>query len=516
MSLDFYLPGLPAVAAGLQTPLPVAQLSLSACMIGLGVGQLVTGPLTDRYGRRRLLIAGVAMFMLTSGLSAVAPTIEVLLVLRLLGGLGGGAGVVIARSMARDLYSGPALAGVYSQLMLVTASAAVAGPVLAGQALRFTTWRGVFVLLAVIGFVLLVIALAQGETLPPHRRSAVTGGEVLRTLGGLLRDRSFLVPTSALGFGISAMFTYMAMASFVFQQSYGLSPQAFSVLSAGNATGVVVLSLLSAALAPRVGPLRLLATGAGLACVAAGLLVAGVMLSDSVVIVLGPLFILVSCTGLIAPNATALALQHQGHRAGSASALVGLSYYGFAALIPPVASALAGVSPQVLGMTTLATTTVTVLICVVARSDARRRRADEPVPSEPDTLVAPREPDSAPAHRTGGSPADRPAVGPWDTRLPSHPPVTETGPAAASRPPVAASPWEEDADPPARPTQWRHPLDPRRVEARLGRPPTNAPSSEPDLDVEQRWLWIAERARRARLALEETDRLSAVDTNPGR
>jgi MFS transporter, DHA1 family, multidrug resistance protein len=515
LSLDFYLPGLPAVAAGLQTPLPVAQLSLSACMIGLGVGQLVTGPLTDRYGRRRLLIAGVAMFMLTCGLSAVAPTIEVLLVLRLLGGLGGGAGLVVARSMARDLYSGPALAGVLSQLMLVTASAAVAGPVLAGQALRFTTWRGVFVLLAVIGFVLLVIALAQGETLPAHRRTTVTGGEVLRTLGVLLRDRSFLVPAAALGFGMSAMFTYMAMASFVLQQAYGLNPQAFSVVSAGNAAGVVVLALLSAALAPRVGPMRLLATGAGLACAAAGLLVVGVLLSDSVAVVLGPLFVLVSCTGLIAPNATALALQHQGHRAGSASALVGLSYYGFAALIPPVASALAGVSPQVLGMTTLATTTTTVLICVVARSDARRRRADEPVPSEPDAPAALGEPDSAPTHRIA-SPADRPAVGPWDTGIPSLPPITETVPVAVRRPAVAASPWEEDADPTASPMEWRHPLDPRRVQDRLGRPPVSAPPPVPARDGEQRWRWIAERARRARLSLEETDRLSAVDTNPGR
>jgi len=515
LSLDFYLPGLPAVAAGLQTPLPVAQLSLSACMIGLGVGQLVTGPLTDRYGRRRLLIAGVALFMLTSALSAVAPAIEVLLVLRLLGGLGGGAGLVIARSMARDLYGGPALAGVYSQLMLVTASAAVAGPVLAGQALRFTTWRGVFVLLAAIGLVLLVIALAQRETLPPDRRSAVTGGEVLRTLGGLLRDRSFLVPAAALGFGISAMFTYMAMASFVFQQAYGLSPQAFSVVSAANATGVVVLALLSAALAPRVGPLRLLAIGAGTAGVAAGLLVVGVLLSDSVAVVLGPLFVLVSCTGLIAPNATALALQHQGRRAGSASALVGLAYYGFAAVIPPVASALAGVSPQVLGLTTLATTTTTVLICVVARSDARRRRAEEPVPSEPDAPAALPGPDSAPARRTD-SLVDWPTVTPWDAGLPSHPPVTGTEPVALGQPPVAAPLWGEDAAAPAAPTEWRHPLDPRRVEARLGRPPSSAPAPVPDQDVEQRWRWMAERARRARLALQETERLSAVDTNPGR
>ena len=514
LSLDFYLPGLPAVAAGLQTPLPVAQLSLSACMIGLGVGQLVTGPLTDRHGRRRLLVAGAAMFMLTSGLAAGAPTIEVLLVLRLLGGLGGGAGVVVARSMARDLHSGPALAGVLSQLMLVTASAAVGGPVLAGQALRFTTWRGVFVLLAGIGLVLLVIAFAQAETLPPHRRSAVTGGEILQNLGVLLQDRSFLVPTAALGFGMSAIFTYMATASFVLQQSYGLSPQAFSVVSATNAAGVVGLSLLSAALAPRVGPLRLLSTGAGLACAAAGLLVVGVLVSGSVAIVLGPLFVLVGCTGLIAPNATALALQHQGQRAGSASALVGLSHYGLAAVIPPVASALAGVSPYVLGMTTLATTTITVLICAVARSDARGRRADGLVPSEPDALAASREPDPATARPTGSP--DQPAVGSWGTASPSHRPVTGTGPAAVGRPDVSAPRWEEAADPTARSTEWRHPLDPRRVEARLGRLPASVPPPVPDHDGEQRWLWIAERARRARLALPEADSLSAVDTNPGR
>ena len=166
LSLDLYLPALPQLTASLRTTESLGQASMSVCMIGLAVGQLLFGPVTDRYGRRIPLLVGVAAFAVTAGLSAVAPTIEILLVLRLCTGLAGAVGIVTARAIVRDLYDGPAVARMFSLLMLVNGAAPILAPVLGSQLMRVTDWRGLFLALAVIGVVLFVAALTQAETLP--------------------------------------------------------------------------------------------------------------------------------------------------------------------------------------------------------------------------------------------------------------------------------------------------------------------------------------------------------------
>jgi DHA1 family bicyclomycin/chloramphenicol resistance-like MFS transporter len=354
LALDLYLPALPQLTADLHATEAAGQLSLSVCMVGLALGQLFVGPLTDRLGRRVPLLVGVGLFAVTAGLCALAPSVEILLALRLLGGLAGGAGLVIARAMVRDLYEGDLAARMFALLMLVSNVAPVAAPLAGGLVLRFTDWRGVFVVLALVGLVLLGAALTQAETLPVERRR--TGG--LRVVGSVLRevvrDRRFLVPALVQGLGVCGMFVYIAMASFVLQGTYGLDAQGFAIVFGVNAVAIVAAGQLSALLVGRVGPRRLLAAGVVVALLAAVAMVVGVLASRSIWALLPPLLVLVSCTGMIMPNATALALADQGRAAGTASAVIGLLQFAFAAVVPPLAS-LGGVTPLVMAVTILAT-----------------------------------------------------------------------------------------------------------------------------------------------------------------
>ncbi len=361
LSLDLYLPALPALTADLHADESAGQLSLSLCMIGLAVGQLVVGPLTDRVGRRVPLLVGQALFALTAGLCALAPSIGMLLMLRLVGGLAGGAGIVIARAMVRDHYSGPTMARVFSLLTLVMGVAPIGAPLLGGALLQVTSWRGVFAALAALGLVLLVAAATLGESLPADRRRAGGLRATTRRVGSVLRDRTFLVPALVGSVGVCGMFVYIAMASFVLQGDYGLTAQQFAFVFGANAVAILVAGRVSASLVGRVGAARLLTAGVVVALVAAAVMLVAVLVSGSVWALLVPLGVLVACTGVLLPNSTALALDGQGAAAGTASAVFGLLQFAFGAAVPPLAS-LGGVTAVVMAVTILATATAAALI----------------------------------------------------------------------------------------------------------------------------------------------------------
>ncbi len=361
LSLDLYLPALPTLTAELGAGEAAGQLSLSFCMIGLAVGQLLVGPLTDRVGRRIPLLVGTAVFALSAGLCALAPSIGVLLALRLLGGLAGGAGIVIARAIVRDLYAGPQLARVFALLTLVMGVAPIGAPLLGGLLLTVTSWRGVFAALGALGIMLLVAAATLGETLPAQRRHAGGLRVVGRALRSVLADRSFLLPALVGAVGICGMFVYIAMASFVLQRVYGLSAQQFALVFGVNAVAILVAGRLSASLVGRVGAARLLTAGVVVALAASVAMLVGVLVSASVWVLLVPLLFLVGCTGVVLPNATALALEGQAAVAGTASALFGLLQFAFGAAVPPLAS-LGGVTPFVMAVTICASAAVAALI----------------------------------------------------------------------------------------------------------------------------------------------------------
>jgi len=335
--MDMYLPGLPALTRDLGASTSTGQLTLTACMLGLAAGQLFTGPLSDSRGRRRPLLAGLVGYIAASLACALAPSIWVLIGLRFIQGTLGGAGVVIARAIVRDLFTGVAAARVFALLMAVMGVAPVFAPLVGGQALAITSWRGIFVVLAAIGVPLLLATLLWlPETLPPERRHGGGLGVTVGIFGRLLRTRSFIAPAASLALAAATMFAYLAGSSFVLEDVYGISAQGFSLVFAVNSAGLIGCSQLGARLVTRVGPAVLLRCGLlGLVAGAIGTLVA-TLAHFGLVPLLISLFVILCSVGFVFPNATAVALAEEEGSLGSASALLGMAQFGSGAVVAPL------------------------------------------------------------------------------------------------------------------------------------------------------------------------------------
>ncbi|HET9014695.1 MAG TPA: multidrug effflux MFS transporter [Thermomicrobiaceae bacterium] len=339
LSLDMYVPGLPAMAADLDTTASATQLTLTACLIGLALGQLFVGPLSDARGRRRPLLIGVALYTAASVLCALAPSIWVLIPMRLVQGAAGGAGMVIATAAVRDRGDdGTATARLFATLMVVNGIAPIAAPVIGGQLLHWTTWRGVFLVLAGIGAALLAASVFLfGESLPAERRRAGGGpGALLPVYRRLLRDRVFVGCLLGSGLALGGMFGYISGSPFVLQDIHGLTAQQYSLVFAANGAGIVLGSQASRVLVGRFRPRALML--AGLAGVTAGGV--GVLLSvlggAGLPVLLPMLFLNVACLGLVMPNAGALGLAKHGDAAGAAASLLGPTPYVLGALASPL------------------------------------------------------------------------------------------------------------------------------------------------------------------------------------
>ncbi|KQX53714.1 MULTISPECIES: Bcr/CflA family multidrug efflux MFS transporter [unclassified Streptomyces] len=347
LSMDMYLPALPEVTGALHAPAATVQLTLTACLTGMALGQLVVGPMSDKWGRRRPLLIGMIVYVLATAVCALAPTAELLIGFRLLQGLAGAAGIVIARAVVRDLYDGVEMARFFSTLMLISGVAPIVAPLIGGQILRLTDWRGVFHVLTVIGILLtLVVHRFLHETLPPERRHEGGVGQALRTMKGLLADRVFAGYTLTGGLAFAALFAYISASPYVIQEIYGASPQTFSLLFGVNSVGLVVVGQINGKLlVGRVSLDKALGWGLGvivLAGLALTLMTTGVFGETGLVPVAAGLFVLMSAMGLTLPNTNAQALMRTPHAAGSASALLGTTSF----LIGAVASPLVGIAGE--------------------------------------------------------------------------------------------------------------------------------------------------------------------------
>src|SRR2546422_3401155 len=345
LSIDMYLPALPAIGRDLAASESVIQLTLTACLTGLALGQILAGPLSDRLGRRRPLLIGVAGYVLASLLCATAPAAPLLVGFRLLQGLAGAAGIVIARAFVRDLYVGAAAARYFSRLVLIMGLAPILAPIIGAQLLRFTSWHGIFVTLAIIAALLwLGAAVGLPETLPAARRSSRGLRGTLGTFRALLSDARFIGYALSAGLAFGAMFAYIAGSPFVLQEIYGVSPQAFSLIFGTNALGFVAASQINGSLVGRIPPARLLTAGLIAAAVASLTILLVILVGGLGLVALWPpLFVLVSSIGFIVPNATALALSRRPDAAGTGSALLGVIQSGVGAAGAPLV-VVAGIS----------------------------------------------------------------------------------------------------------------------------------------------------------------------------
>ena len=374
-SMDMYLPAFPSISRELGASPSTVQLTVTANLLGIAAGQLVIGPLSDRWGRRRPLLAGMIAFVMASVLCALAPNIWLLVAARGAQGVSGAAGIVIANAIVGDLHRGRDAARYFSRLWLIGGMAPVVAPLVGGAVLHFTTWRVVFALLAAGGAALAAAAaLGLPETHPAEHRYSAGLSPTLRLLGSLLADRLFLGYVLTGGLMFAAMFAYLSGSSFVYQDVLGLTAPAFAVIFGINSAGQLAVTQINGSLVRTQSPRRLLGIGLVLclACGVALLLVIAAGLTAIVAMAI-PLFVLVSALGLVLPNTPALALSLRSRNLGSAAALIGVMQCAFGAAAAPIVG-LAG-SATALPMAlviTLASLAAIVAFAVLTRASVRR------------------------------------------------------------------------------------------------------------------------------------------------
>lgn len=381
MTIDMYLPALPTIADDLMTTSAAVQLTLTGTLLGLALGQLVLGPLSDAFGRRRPLLAGTAVHVVASLLVLVAPNIAVLGLLRVLQGAGAAAGAVVALAVVRDLFTGRAAATMLSRLFLVLGAAPVLAPTLGGEVLRFTSWRGVFGVLAAFGVLLLVLgAFLLEETLPPERRRSSGVRGTLRSYRGLFGDRTFVGLVVVAGLTMAGLFSYVSGSSFVYQGEFGLDEQQFGLLFGAGAFWLIGATQFNPVLLRRFEPQQILvaATIAG-AVAALVLLVFASTGFGGLAGVVGPLWAVLAAGGLGLPNAPALALQRHGEAAGTAAALLGAVQFAVGALVAPVVGLL-GNDAVAMGAVILGALLLALLTLFVVVRPWQLTAEDEPAP----------------------------------------------------------------------------------------------------------------------------------------
>lgn len=337
LSMDMYLPSLPLIEEQMHTSASLTQLSITTCLIGLAIGQLLIGPYSDKHGRKKPLVVGLIIFTVISFLCSFVTSIWILIVLRFIQGLSGSAGLVISRAIAKDLYDGTELTKFFSLLMAVNGVFPVLSPIFGSIILKFTTWKGIFIVLGIIGTILfLAILLCFKETLTIDNSPESESQHPLAIIKSLVSDKVFISYALIQGLVMGAMFCYISGSSFVLQNMFGLSSQGFSLVFAINGLGIVLMSQITGRLASRFGENLLLQTGISVAGLGSIALFGSLFLPRHLLMVTVPLFFIVSMVGMVSTSSFSLAMQNQKKSAGSASAILGLGMNLIGGLLSPL------------------------------------------------------------------------------------------------------------------------------------------------------------------------------------
>ncbi|HYI33194.1 MAG TPA: multidrug effflux MFS transporter [Glaciibacter sp.] len=377
LSLDAYLPALPAIATEFGVSAQQAQLSFTACLLGLGVGQILAGPLGDRWGRRGPMLAGAGLYVISSLACAVAPTAGALIVLRLIQGLAGAVGLVLSRAVVHDLVKGRSAVSLYSQLAAISGAAPVIAPIAGGLIITVADWRVVFVVLAGLGVVTAAaVFFTVGETHPVDRRSSAGLATVMRTFRSLLRDRTFAVYATLVMLSSAVLFSYIASTPFVLQTVFGLTQMQFALSFAAVGGALVLASVFNARLVRRHQPLvvlRIAAIVQLLGIAALGALIAVRLFTGwtSIPLLIVLLTWSIAPCGIITPTSVSLAMERSGRHAGAASGLLGASMFLVGGLVSPLSGS--GNPAAIMAILMLS---FSLAITIVTHSRGRRRRTD--------------------------------------------------------------------------------------------------------------------------------------------
>ncbi|MGJ9403044.1 multidrug effflux MFS transporter [Arthrobacter sp. KK5.5] len=373
VTTDMYLPSLPAVADDLRASQAAVQFTLSALLIGGGVGQLVIGPFSDRFGRRLPLLIGITMHVVLSVLCSLAPDIATLIGLRLAQGFFNAAAAVVAIAVIRDRFVGSDAARLLSRLMLVVGVAPLFAPTVGHAIAGLWHWRAVFVALALIGAALLVVVWRfMPETLTAQRRRPGRPGHVAGAYWQLLRDRRFMALAVIPGLGMGVIMSYVVGSPFVLQDEYGLTQGQFALVFALNGVAIVASAQVNASLVRRVAPARIL-RAAVLAQVLFAVFLVGVVATGfgGLFGLLVGLWLMLGMQGMIPANASVVALNNYGHMAGTAAAVIGALQFGVAGVISPLVGVLGGTALSMASVM-LGAVIVTLLVLLTATSAFRK------------------------------------------------------------------------------------------------------------------------------------------------
>lgn len=324
-AIDMYLPAMPMIGAALGAPITAMQTTITAYFIAFGLAQLIYGPWADKAGRKPPLYAGIAIFLLGSVICTFAPTAGWLIAGRAVQGFGGAALMVVPRAIIRDMYTGHAATRLMAAVMLVISVSPMLAPLAGAGLMALTGWRGIFAALLIAGVVsLTILTLFQPETLRPENRQPFDLTATLRGARRLLTDRTFMGLTFLGGFGMASFFVFIASASFVYTESFGLSPTGFSLAFAVNAVGFFAASQAAGPLGLRLGAKRVMVWATlGFFGFTAALFLLGLMGLASLTVCIAGLFLANACLGLIIPTTMVMALDDHGDIAGLASSLGG-------------------------------------------------------------------------------------------------------------------------------------------------------------------------------------------------
>ena len=350
LSVDVYLPALPTMGQMLGANAGTMALTLSGYLIGFSLGQLLWGPISDKYGRRAPVAAGLILFVMGSAGCALAMSAWAMIVWRVLQAVGACAGVVLARAMVRDLYERDRAAKMLSTLILIMSISPLIGPLIGGQILALSSWRAIFWLLVVIGMTTLVSLSALPETLPPGRRNPKPLGRALAGYSELLRHRRLLGYAGSGGFFYIGIFAYIGGTPFAYITFYHVRPQLYGLLFGFTISGIMAANLINSRLVTKLGSDRLLRAGTVVAALS-GTVVAAVAWTSwgGLAGLVVALFAFTAMSGLIMANSIAGALASFPERAGTASALVGAIHFGMGMVGSALVGSLADGTPWPLG-----------------------------------------------------------------------------------------------------------------------------------------------------------------------
>ncbi|KKI90846.1 MFS transporter [Bacillus sp. SA1-12] len=336
-TIDTYLPSFPTIVEDYHTNASLVQISLTSCLLGLGLGQLIIGPMSDVQGRRKPLLIFLCFYLLASLTCAFAPNIYFFIASRFVQGFAAAGGLVISRAIVRDVYSGRELTKFFALLMLVGNLGPIVAPIAGAGILAFGDWTWVFIVLSLIGLVLLLTVVWKlEETLPQENRIPSNLPQVVKNFGTLLKDRQFAGYTLTQAFIIAGIFAYVSGISFVYQNIYGVSPQGFSLLFGVNGIALIIGSQSVGRLSDRISEKAFLKIGLIMANTSAALLLVAIFLKAPLFLFAVPIFFFVCSIAIISTTSFSLAMESQGHIAGSASALLGVLPFFFGSLTAPL------------------------------------------------------------------------------------------------------------------------------------------------------------------------------------